>query len=229
MAIRIVNRATVSDAFKYRMIEIYKSRLTGIKNNIDSAYPGIKDNLKAKEMPKVNRLIALINDKSALDREITKLRSLPYTVFDFQTHGERSFMYGKTKEITIIANKANQYDAGEYGVYAPFDRMMKGNLGQNCWHFIPFRDPKSHQRTPHHHSGHSSYDHPLEANSATCWGSFGSVVPGILADGDVVELFRILHFYISRYDQNSPLGGIRPMKFVTQIFPQPQSRRQLWH
>jgi hypothetical protein len=219
MAIRIATRATISDAFKEKWMEVCRQRLLKMKNVIDDAPPYVRDGLKQRINPKAQRLIGIINDKSKLDREITKLRSLPYAAFDYQNYKGREFLYGKTKEIIITASARQKYDAGEYGVYAPLSRLVEGSLNSNVsWHFIPFREPKSHQRTPHHHNGwHNEGLHPLETNSATCWGSFGPVIPSILEDGDVVELFRILYIYVSRYDPHSPLGGISPMSFAKQI------------
>ncbi len=218
MAIRIASRASITDAFKEALIDIYKERLISFKTQLDEAPPSIAIRLRAQSGLKVGRLVSLINDRHAFDREITKLRSLNYTMFDVVNNKGVDFLYGKTKPITMTDDH-DQWSIGEYGVYLPFVRLKTARMNQTFegdWHFIPFASPRARVRTPHH-IGTAGDAHPFSRPSSTCWGTFGSTIPSILEDGDVTELFRTVYLYIERYNPRSPLGNMREMTWAKLI------------
>ena len=218
MAIRIASRASITDAFKEALIDIYKQRLISFKTQLDEAPASVARRLRADSGLKIGRLVSLINDSHAFDREITKLRSLSYTMFDIVENKGVSFMYGKTKPIAMT-DDTDYWNIGEYGVYLPLERLKTARMNQTFegdWHFIPFSSPRAIVRTPHHVST-AGDGHPFSRPSKTCWGTFGATVPSILEDGDVVELFRTVYLYIERYNPRSPLGSMQEMTWAKRI------------
>lgn len=210
--IQLRERAKISDQFKERMVQIYKTHLVNLKKEIDCAPASVGQKIQKDNTLKIVRLLKLVNDPSVFDAEITKIRSLDYSFFDVAEYDSKIFLYGKTKTVIIHENNGRSWDMGEYGIYVPLDKMLGSGGGHGIergeWHFVPFRDPKTRDRTPHH-TGGSRDSHPLSVQSSTCWGSFGHTIPSILADGDISELYRALSLYITRYDPGSPLTHFR--------------------
>lgn len=121
-----------------------------------------------------------------------------------------------TKEITMTqwngdrqpGEGASRWNMGPYTLYLPVEDFTNG--ATNRFHFVPEREPLTIYRHPHHKAYYNDIrtpSRPLEMAPSTCWGSFGTIVTGCVTDGDIVETFRTLHAYLSRYNVRSPLGG----------------------
>ena len=179
------------------------------------------------------KLMKITQNADAFDDEMTRLKSLPYTLFG--TMG--NYIVGSTQPIEMVDMRAaetldrktghptervTRWDAGVYDVYIPIGIALNGldtSLRPNPQgvHMIPLRNPWGDYRHPHHTSSHRflddnsckiRYTHPTEYTSKTCWGSYASIVTSCVAGGDYVDMFRTIHSYLTRYDRKSPLHGI---------------------
>lgn len=205
-------RAEVSKEFVDAMVEIAQAR---IRNFIEVAEYSMNKQLilhqKAPAIAKLRRL----KTREGRDYEITRLRGLDYVGFGVVERNDKRYLVAKTKDITLTLWKrskpgpsAPRWDMGPYIIYIELEGLKNGLISNP--HFIPLRSPLTENRHPHHKARPSSpnwpYD-PLQFVPSTCWGSFGPIVSDCAKNGDIVELFRAFHAYLSRYDSGSPLAG----------------------
>jgi hypothetical protein len=152
--------------------------------------------------------------RSGLNYEITRLRTLDtlYTSFDTFLYDDIPYFTGRTRPV-IIQHAGREYHLGVYKVYVPRMRFVNST---GLEHFVPLKFPNSLKRHPHH-KAYKNNGHPLLNDPGTCWGSFGMIISGILADADIPEYFRQVGIYLGRYNPSSPLisGGINGVDFDT--------------
>jgi hypothetical protein len=217
MAIKIAPRATISDDFKQAMDTIYRAKLEKLSRDF-------KYSDSRSFMRRYGRTIALLKanltNPQARDMLYTRLRGLPYTAFDFVVHCDYPYLHGTTKDI-VIEHNSRQYSFGEYQVYVPltffpamrssFSSQVKGHEPDG-FQFVPVRNPLAHSRTPHHTASQpgAGVTDPLMMIAYTCWGGFSSIIMALGDECDIVELFRSIAIYLTRYDAGSPLESFNP-------------------
>lgn len=223
MPIKIVPRAVVSDAFIIALRALSKERLVTIKQEYDTYSESYRKHFITKEKNCLERLTRLAAESAFVDFEVTRLRALPYTRFDYLVHynpvarKRAAYLYGITQEIVLVHEGSSKYNLGPYGVFLPLDALLRGQY--DGIQLVPQWDPMTRGRHPHHTASQpvSSFtgeyvtpQHYLDYRPSTCWGGFGAIVMSCLHDGDIVELFRTVGVYLGRYDPHSPLlgGGI---------------------
>ncbi len=156
------------------------------------------------------------NTDEGRDFEITRLRSLEFTRYEVIEFNHAQWLAAHTKDITMThwngdrqpGEGASRWNMGPYTIYLPVEDFTNG--ATNRFHFVPDLEPLTIYRHPHHKAYYNDIrtpTRPLEMAPSTCWGSFGTIVTGCVTDGDIVETFRTLHAYLSRYNVRSPLGG----------------------
>lgn len=216
-------RAEVTPDFVNAMIEIAKGRIARFAQDLEYATPRMKDRMRAEKAPIVARLSQL-RTADGRDMEVTRLRSLPYTKFELVTHKDIAYLAAHTQPIRLVewrGNKAstNQWDLGVYTIYTRVEHLKLGSAEGT--HFVPNEDPMTLERHPHHRAYNNVRDarHPLDYSPSTCWGSYGAIVSSCAVNGDIVELFRSLYSYVTRYNPGSPLvHGFVDQSFAKEVY-----------
>jgi hypothetical protein len=218
MPITYKKRADVTPAFIELMVQTYTAWLVMEENRINSNYS--PTSLITKRAPVVNRIKLITSgtetvDRSGLSYEITRLRTLDdlYSKFDAYNYDGKDWFSARSQPVIIDAS-GRKYHMGVYKVYVPCQEFINGHVGQE--HFVPLKNPLSDLRHPHHKaSGRDSS--ALSKHPATCWGSFGNIISGIMGDCDLPEYFRQVGLYLGRYNPQSPYisRGIDGVDFDT--------------
>ena len=177
------------------------------------------------------KLMKVSQNAAAFDDELTRLKSLPYTLFGVYA----GYLVGSTNPIAIVdrqsidrgALEVKKWDAGVYDVFIPTSIAINGldtalRPNSNGVHLVPKKFPWAEARHPHHIANFIKYDedgekifyaHPTQYTSKTCWGSYATIITSCVMGGDFVDMFRTLHSYLTRYDRNSPLASINNYSF----------------
>jgi hypothetical protein len=215
---RIGKRCEVDEHFLKVMLQVetqvYKREVEALAN------AGTwKQTLLAKRGPVIARLRPIIagevtDGRTGLEYEKTRLRVLPYQKLSALEHGGMVYLTGATNPV-IIVHKQHAYHLGPYKVCVPVDTFERGRLTDI--HLIPLKKIDSLNRHPHHKAYLEEGTHPLDARPSTCWGSYATILKGLIDDGDVPELFRQFFIYLGRYNEHSPLvhNGILGLDFDT--------------
>jgi hypothetical protein len=203
---KIAPRASVSPEFIDTVRFVAAVRLERL--SLESGQMAIKS-YKEKFMKdngvRISRMKDLIKNPAAIDMLVAKLRSQPYTQFLTETYGDKTYLCGITKDIAIAEDRL---DLGPYEMCVNTTSIIETK--STDWHFIPMRAPYDGQRFFHHYALGNENDqrkltHPLNCESHTCWGQFGSFPTMALGEMDFAEMFRVLHVYISRHNAASEL------------------------
>ena len=211
--IKVKPRTAVPAEFVDALKSTARARLAAMKAEMEGFNTRYRPMYVKQHALAIARLQKLLKDPIAQDMEITRLRGLPFTSFwmDYG-HVENGYFAAETKDI-IVAHNKDKWNLGPYRVYMPVSSFIKGEVGsfRNAgFHFVPMREPLTEQRHMHHvcysNSDAVAKKDPLLMNPSTCWGGFGPVVLGNVRDGDVVETFRTIYTYLTRYDASSPLA-----------------------
>ena len=184
---------------------------------------------------KAFEILAYQQSQTGFEKFITRLKRLEYRYFSAIKNKGNVYLKAETHPLVIDypdrKNHPEKYAIGPYAIYLNFDGLLRGNISQ--FHFIPLRQPTvdpdhlydnwaCHFRHMHHKAlfknGVSEMSNPLSYEPQTCWGSFGSVIPEVIADGDLVELFRMLYLFLTIHNPNSPLLYIRELPHYERIF-----------
>lgn len=219
-------RAEVTPGFIQAMQAIARAKIARYAEEAKYLPERSKRIYVTKKAPVVSKLTKLRSDEGC-DYEITRLRSLEFTRYEVIEYQGAQWLVAHTKDITMVrwdgdrqpGEGAARWMMGPYSIFFPVEDFINGTT--NHFHFVPERDLLTTYRHPHHKGyGYSSNtpSHPLQLDPSTCWGSFGTIVTGCVTDGDIVETFRTLHAYLSRYNVRSPLGGgVEYCDFARQI------------
>jgi len=150
--------------------------------------------------------------RCGLDYEISRLRKLPYKRLLVKLHKDsmgtlHTFLIGETHKLTTTIGQENfknsrsqyryqdfigkKYEHGPYFICV--DKRCLGD-SELIWHIIPSPDPKSRCRHMHTSvNGHTGASNPLDFVQRTCWGSFNGIIQNLCMDGDIPEIFLLLH------------------------------------
>jgi hypothetical protein len=191
--LKLPPRAEVPQDFQDAMRDLAERSLQKFRTDLSFMRDYEQQMYKQDNAGALVKLDKIRRDPKAMLEAVTKLRSTPYTQFAYMTIRNEPCFYGLTKDIILDDDNGKGhtfYNMGPYHVYIPFDNFLGKNRN---FQFIPARDPHSYYRHPHHRDGH------------TCWGSFNAVVQLLLREGDVVEMFRTIAIYLTRYDLHSVL------------------------
>ncbi len=103
MPIKIAPRATISDDFKLAMTAIYRAKLQQYQNQEKTLVrdPSRHSGFMRQNGQSIAGLRALLQDQGRIDMEYTRLRSLPYTKFEFVVREGYPYLYGLTKDVTL--------------------------------------------------------------------------------------------------------------------------------
>gem|GEM_PF-3715977 len=203
--IKLKKKIEISDGFMAAVRGLSSFRLKAISEL----------NSDVKNYIKTNRAIdiaALVKQAKGdfSDIWMTELRSLPYTSLDVYRRKGIDYILAATKEVTI-----ENWSMGEYRIFIPFTDFHNGNLAGT--HYIPVRDMKAYYRHPHHKSyvGEEG-EHPLDRRVWSCYGGFNNFIFDMVEYVQIIELFRNLYAYLSRYDKHSPITKIEYIEFKTE-------------
>jgi hypothetical protein len=191
--LKLPPRAEVPQDFQDAMRDLAERSLQKFRTDLSFMQSYAQTMYKRDNAGALVKLDKIRRDPNAMLEAVTKLRSSPYTQFMMTSIRSEPCFYGLTKDVILDDENGSShtyYNMGPYHVYIPVENF----LGKNKeFQFIPARSPRAEYRHPHHYDGH------------TCWGSFNSVVQLLLREADVVELFRTVAIYLTRYDQRSVL------------------------
>lgn len=209
---RIAPRASISKEFADVLREIYSARLNLYKANLQNFNDQQKNIYFTRNKMSISKLITLLTDKSALDFELTRLRSLEYTEYDVKANSNgRRYLCGLSFPV-IIPLGGTKANLGPYWVCTSID-FLKGTEEredrdiEGRFHFYPQRDEMATHRTPHHYAyalPHIHARNPLDYGSSTCLGGFNTIIYSLAKAGDVTEFMRNALIYLNRhnpYDQ----------------------------
>jgi hypothetical protein len=156
---------------------------------------------------------------------LTRLKQLPYRSFDAVRSQDQYFIKATTWDLVVdLPHRTGRdqgfhrylpvgkYRLGPYAIYIPYKALLASAM--DAIHFIPLKCPLAEQdrtyvpRHLHHYAQVESYAkraNPLTYYPSTCWGNFGSIISMTLDVGNIPELFRALHLFLSIQNTNSPL------------------------
>jgi hypothetical protein len=219
-------RAEVTPEFIHALQTIARTKIARYADEAKFMPERSKKLYVSRKAPVVAKLNKLRTDDGR-DYEITRLRSLDFIRYEVLDHEGSRWLVAHTRDILMTrwdgerqpGENAQRWNMGPYTIYIPVDDFISGSTIH--FHFVPDREPLTMYRHPHH-KGYLvniiTPASPLQMDPSTCWGSFGTIVTGCVTDGDVVETFRALHAYLSRYNVRSPLGGgVEYCNFAQQI------------
>jgi hypothetical protein len=215
---QIAKKAPVSQDFIELFREMSLTRYKTILSKRKATNPQQLPFWDRDNMPNLGRIKALFEDKEVWDRELTKLKTLPFVAYGTYTDGDKNFLCVETDDI-LLEDPDNRckWNMGHYLCYVN-SSVAENGLADN-WsrtssiHFVPKNAPWTFARHPHHKA--TTYDeagrrmsltHPTQMFANTCWGTFGSVATLSTNLGDFTELLRILNIYLTRYNPRSALG-----------------------
>lgn len=234
---RVTQYARVDPAFTARLKEIWKERWRALNDEIKVQPPQYRKMKAQNNAPIMGRLKGLCTNQEALDKEITRLRGLPYERFYIRVYQGHEWLVGATHPF-VMTDDIRKWQAPRYFVYIPDDVIARGT--DAAFHFVPEGNEMTTARHPHHNVKKYYYDpsgqyrevdfnaakDPLDYVPATCWGSFGTIATSCITAGDVVDLFRNIAIYLTRINQNSLLT--RPFEacfFLKDIGPADEKQR----
>ena len=212
--INIQKRAELTQEFKDAVLQAAQDRLNKIKADFEHQHPSFKKKYKEDNGVQIATLKALLSDAGNQDMLWARLRMLPYELYSVETWQGIRYLRGTTKEIVIESDALN---LGRYLTYINISDYV--NAKTEDLHFVPLRDPLNGLRFFHHYAKGPRYPitgytmqgkslrltHHLDAQPATCWGSFNSFATTAFNLMDTPELFRTLHVYLSRHNDHSNL------------------------
>jgi hypothetical protein len=185
---------------------------------------------------KAFEILSYQQSAGGFEKFVTRLKRLDYKGFSAITNGGSVYFKAETHPLVIDypnrTDRPEKYDIGAYAIYCKLDSLLRGDISQ--FHFIPQRQPTAdpnhmydgwacHFRHLHHKAMYkkeiSDLSNPLSYEPHTCWGSFGSVIPEVAADGDLVELYRMLYLFLTIHNPASPLVYIRELSHYERIMP----------
>lgn len=223
--------AKVEPEFVDLMKEIWKKQWSKLNDDIKVQRPSYREMRAKGNAPMMSRLKLLCTNKEALDKEITRLRGLPYDRFYVREYKGKKWFVGLTQPI-VMNDDFRIYQAPRYLVYVPLDVTDRGV--DSHFHFVPEGYEMITARHPHHNIGglYSDQSHqppnpqdPLDYVPSTCWGSFGTIAGSCIRSGDIADLYRNLGIYLTRINQNSlltrPFGACH---FLVDIGPAPEKK-----
>jgi hypothetical protein len=202
MKLNLKERTEVEPAFYNALKELWKQRWSGLNNEILTADPRFKKEIIKRNGLAMGLLKAYCTNAEAFDHQKTQLVTLPYLKFWTVDHASGRYFAGLTKPILLSDGGSNRWQGPRFTVYIPMDYPIRGTGGK--FHLVPEGHEKAYSRHPHH-TGNYSNESPLDGNSSTCWGEFPTIVRGCVHSADTVNLFRVLHLYLTRVDLHSQL------------------------
>jgi len=228
---RATQYAQVDPTFTARLKEIWKERWKALNEEIKCQPPQYRTMKAKNNAPIMSRLKGLCTNQDLLDKEITRLRGLPYERFYVRQYKGRQWLVGLTRPV-VMNDDVRLYQAPRYFVYIPENVVARGTDAD--FHFVPEGNELTTARHPHHKTRDYYYDEngisqplgaggvkdPLDYVPSTCWGSFGVIANSCITAGDMVDLFRNIGIYLTRVNQNSLL--VRPFNacfFLRDIGP----------
>jgi hypothetical protein len=228
--IRTKPRAIVELEF----VDAYQSLVIGAAKTISNQFILAPEYLRRQYIQKykgdIARLLPIAQNKNGagigMDNEVARLRSLEYQEFYLTEHMQEKYFIGQTRPIIMQAYKGSKrldrYNMGSYLVVIPTNAFV--NVSLEWILFIPERDMFTPWRHPHHYIRPRDYEPEpqsfidlLSVKPNTCWASVAPAVMGMLRSIDMVEAFRMLHVFLSRYDTNSPLISISYCDFAEKL------------
>ncbi|MCB2146542.1 MAG: hypothetical protein KQI81_08715 [Deltaproteobacteria bacterium] len=211
--IKIAQRAVVTDAFITAIQDECRTQLEKYRN----MPPGRREIIAKTNGVPITRMLQMLKP-DGVDTLKTRLRCLDYEEFDAIDHDGRMYLRATTKPIISKVYDSQhrepldfQMDYGKYYVYFPASYLNDCVIG--ALHFIPARDPRNLQRTPHNNVLDVPDNNPLHASPRICWGSFGSYPAQMFQAFNISEIYRSLHLYLSTTYLSSLL--IPPMTYET--------------
>ena len=205
MAIKVKERAQISDNFKKVTLKLYRE----VAEQLAARRATLKDAI----------YIASLLKPEVQDREWTRLRGIEYTKFgvrkaQYLGYGgatEELWLFGETKDIHIEYDGID-HNFGPYSVKIPLCSPKNCNLTYNnvSIHAYPLRNPLSHYRTPHSYAPSlpsTETESPLYYPAYICWGSFSSQMNSLIRKPNIPDFFETMYLYLASHNPNSILHG----------------------
>jgi hypothetical protein len=205
MPIKIAPRANISQEFIDGLKAVSKSKLEQIKKDADNTW---SDNLKKRMLRDGAVAIGyhkrMLKDPVFFDKELTKLRSLPFQSFGRKHECGRDYLHAVTKDVILKAG-SNKYDMGEYEVHIPIVWVQDDN-DPIIW---SVREPDWETPHPHFFANRNwgSRPTPFERRMSFCWGQFGAVIGAVKREMNIPEYLRILYTYLTRCNPSDLYTG----------------------
>ncbi|MCL4561885.1 MAG: hypothetical protein M1281_14910 [Chloroflexi bacterium] len=200
----------VSQPFIEAIQEICRYRIDVLRQEIASASSYARARVLEKNRYRIAKLEAITLEtggRFGLDGLVTTLKKLPYEKFGLAQYKNDPWLAATTRPITIPYN-GHTYEMGRYTLLMPVADARHGSLER--LHMIPMKAPKTAKRHPHHVLRvEGPITDPLAERPWTCWSEFSSVIMGMIQDADFPEFYRMLHIFLSRYNERSPIPGAR--------------------
>ena len=212
-------------------VDLEPGFLTQVKRFLD-----LKRSFYTPRSAKAIEILAYQQSAQGFEKFITRLKRLNYRRFSAVKNSGVVYLKAETHPLVIdYPNRIDQpekYDIGVYSIYCKIDSLLRGDISQI--HFIPLKQPTAdpahiydgwacHFRHLHHKAMYkreiSDLSNPLSYEPLTCWGSFGSVIPEVAADADLVELYRMLYLFLTIHNPASPLVYLRELSHYERISP----------
>jgi hypothetical protein len=210
-------------------VELDPSFITQVRRFLD-----LKRSFYTPRSAKALEILTYQGSPQGFEKFVTRLKRLNYKRFSAIKNGGAVYLKAETQPLVVDyalrEDRPERYDIGAYAVYCKLDSLLRGDISQ--FHFIPLRQPTvdpnhmydgwaCHFRHMHHKAMYkreiSDLSNPLSYEPQTCWGSFGSVIPEVVADGDLVELYRMLYLFLTIHNPASPLVYIRELSHYERI------------
>jgi hypothetical protein len=202
--INTANQVVIEPGFMNVVMDIWKERWKALNDEITHGEPRFQKMIGNKNAPIMNRLKLAITKKDRQDYERTQFLCLPFVKFwTFERQGAL-WLAGLTQPITLSDMGSHRWQGPRYTIYLPRDIASKSTSAR--LHFVPEGHELAYARHPHHNAYLSRENtHPVDMSPHTCWGSFGTMAQNCTRGGEIANLFRTLHLYLSRVDMHSLL------------------------
>jgi hypothetical protein len=217
--IRNLEQVELKDTFILKIKEYFSAKLDQLNNrdtNRRSSSYGYRTRMPNDYKSEEAKILAYCLTEPGWQKFLTRMKQLPYKSFESIRSNGEIYIKATTKELIVDVPPRpsymtpGKYNLGQYAIYIPYKSLVGSQI--DAIHFIPLklpvvdRDWDYHPRHLHHKAHpQSGYANPLTYRPNTCWGNFGSMVIMTMQVGDIPELYRLLHMYLSIQNVNSPL------------------------
>ena len=183
-------------------IKMDNVKVTKVTDNFCSQVQQILDKRRKSTWdPKQAQSIDFFLTPAGGDRMITALKRLSYQKFScLSAPNGQIYLCGETDDLELEIRE-ERYNIGPYYVAISEESIVRGQ--NHPLHVFPKYDPHTTHRHLHHYAN-SGFDHPLMADTRTCWASIGPSYLSAIHDADIADLFRVMYIFLIRLDWNSP-------------------------
>jgi len=168
-------------------------------------------------------IMSVWNDPAQVDRRLTKLMAIPGLV---KIWGEMSpripfpigkvpYLMAQTEDI-ILEGKSRYWETEQRWDLGPYIIMLPlgGQTGEMHW--IPMREPTTHNRHPHHRIKPSIVNRD-QLEVSTCLGGFADSVAMALQIGDINTVLKFMTDYVKSWNPDSVLRHMEELPHARRL------------